>query len=107
MNMEAKSIEFHKLLNGKYCFKIPVYQRRYEWETENVKKLYDDIVKLIENKIKKTHFIGSLVLKEEDIDYNTNYITIDGQQRIITLSLFLKLYIQRILLVYQKENKEL
>lgn len=28
-------------------FVIPVYQRNYDWKTENCKQLYDDLVKII------------------------------------------------------------
>ena len=28
-------------------FVIPVYQRNYDWKTENCKQLYDDLIKVI------------------------------------------------------------
>ena len=30
-------------------FVIPVYQRNYDWKTENCKQLYDDLVKIIKD----------------------------------------------------------
>lgn len=34
-------------------FVIPVYQRNYDWKTENCKQLYDDLVKIIKGHRKK------------------------------------------------------
>lgn len=30
-------------------FLIPVYQRNYDWKTENCKQLYDDLVRVVRN----------------------------------------------------------
>ena len=40
-------------------FVIPVYQRNYDWKTENCKQLYDDLVKIIKGH-RKSHFWGVL-----------------------------------------------
>lgn len=39
-------------------FVIPVYQRNYDWKTENCKQLYDDLVKIIKGH-RKSHFLGA------------------------------------------------
>ena len=77
-----------KLLNDAiYC--IPRNQRRYVWSTQNWTDLYDDI-ELVVDKVAESHFIGSIVLKDEGKeDGLSKYTVIDGQQRIITLTLFL------------------
>ena len=41
-------------------FVIPVYQRNYDWKTENCKQLYDDLIKVI-CRGRKSHFFGSIV----------------------------------------------
>lgn len=77
---------------SKKHFIIPVYQRNYDWKTENCKQLYDDLVKVIKNN-RKSHFLGSLVSVYEPSGRNTEFLVIDGQQRLTTVSLlFLAMY---------------
>ncbi len=68
-------------------FIIPVYQRNYDWKTENCKQLYDDLIKVIRRK-RKSHFFGSIVSVHNDGEFN-EYLVIDGQQRLTTISLLL------------------
>lgn len=68
-------------------FIIPVYQRNYDWKTENCKQLYDDLVKIIRRE-RKSHFFGSIVSVHNDGEFN-EYLVIDGQQRLTTISLLL------------------
>ena len=68
-------------------FIIPVYQRNYDWKTENCKQLYDDLVKIIRRE-RKSHFFGSIVPVHNDGAFN-EYLVIDGQQRLTTISLLL------------------
>ena len=69
-------------------FIIPVYQRNYDWKTENCKQLYDDLIKVIKNK-RKSHFFGSMVSVYEPSGKNMEFLVIDGQQRLTTVSLLL------------------
>ena len=68
-------------------FVIPVYQRNYDWKTENCKQLYNDLVKVV-RKGRKSHFFGSIVSVHNDGEFN-EYLVIDGQQRLTTISLLL------------------
>lgn len=68
-------------------FVIPVYQRNYDWRTENCKQLYDDLIKVIKRE-RKSHFFGSIVSVHNDGEFN-EYLVIDGQQRLTTISLLL------------------
>lgn len=69
-------------------FVIPVYQRNYDWKKEQCKQLFDDLCDIIKNNF-RTHFFGSIVcISDEDSD-NQQYIIIDGQQRLTTVSLTL------------------
>ena len=87
---ELRLIEYME--GSKKRFIIPVYQRNYDWKTENCKQLYDDLVKLIRQK-RKSHFFGSLVSVYNPSGRNTEYLVIDGQQRLTTVSLlFLAMY---------------
>lgn len=69
-------------------FIIPVYQRNYDWKMENCKQLYDDLVKVIKNN-RMSHFFGSLVSVYEPSGRKTEFLVIDGQQRLTTVSLLL------------------
>ena len=59
-------------------FRIPAYQRPYKWRAKHVNQLINDIL-LFKNK--SAYRLGSIVLHNNEI--------VDGQQRIITLSLLL------------------
>jgi uncharacterized protein with ParB-like and HNH nuclease domain len=69
-------------------FVIPVYQRNYDWKKEQCKQLYDDCINVIKNNY-KTHFFGTIVSIYNDNGRNREYLIIDGQQRITTVSLML------------------
>lgn len=87
---ELRLIEYME--GSKKRFIIPVYQRNYDWKIENCKQLYDDLVQVIKNN-SKTHFFGSIVSVYEPSGRNTEFLIIDGQQRLTTMSLlFLALY---------------
>lgn len=68
---------------------IPVYQRNYDWKIENCKQLYDDLIKVIRNN-RKNHFFGSVVsVYEPSSARNIEFLVIDGQQRLTTITLLL------------------
>lgn len=98
---ECRLIEYME--GSKKRFIIPVYQRNYDWKTENCKQLYDDLVKVIKNN-RRSHFGGSLVSVYEPSGRNTEFLVIDGQQRLTTVSLlFLAMYnLISMALLYQK-----
>ena len=56
-------------------FIIPLYQREYVWQKEDVETLINDL-----NNAKQPYYIGNIVVDE-------NYNVIDGQQRLTTLYL--------------------
>ncbi|MGI6593533.1 MAG: DUF262 domain-containing protein [Christensenellales bacterium] len=80
-----------------YCFdgsrrqyRIPVYQRNYDWSVENCKKFLDDIIEAY--KKEKNHFIGMIIQVQKNEDNNglKPFIVVDGQQRLTTIYLLLK-----------------
>lgn len=83
---EAKLLEYME--GAKKRFVIPVYQRNYDWKTENCKQLYDDLVKVIRLN-RQSHFFGSIVSSYQPNGRYTEYLVIDGQQRLTTISLLL------------------
>lgn len=83
---EAKLLEYME--GAKKRFVIPVYQRNYDWKTENCKQLYDDLVKVVKHN-RSSHFFGSIVSSYIPNGRYTEYLIIDGQQRLTTVSLLL------------------
>lgn len=89
MAFSAEQRPISKLLND-CILKIPRNQRHYVWKLDNWQDLLSDINFIVKNKDDKKHFIGSIVLKkEESINGLDKYTIIDGQQRTITIMLFL------------------
>lgn len=91
--MKGSECKFVKYMEGSdKRFVIPVYQRNYDWKLENCKQLYDDLVKIIKGH-RKSHFFGSLVSVYNPDGHNEEFLIIDGQQRLTTVSLlFLAMY---------------
>lgn len=69
-------------------FIIPVYQRNYDWKMEHCKRLYDDLIKVIVQG-RKSHFFGSVVSVQNENGTMEEFLIIDGQQRLTTVSLLL------------------
>ena len=64
--------------------RIPSYQRPYKWNRKHIRNLFYDLRDAMG---KKEYQIGSVILHEND-----EYLDIvDGQQRLISISLFLHL----------------
>lgn len=69
-------------------FIIPVYQRNYDWKIEQCKQLFDDLIRLSKNGLKR-HFFGSIVSSMAKDAGQQDFLIIDGQQRLTTVSLLL------------------
>jgi uncharacterized protein with ParB-like and HNH nuclease domain len=87
--MKAYEKTFLRFLEGTdKHFVIPVYQRNYDWKKEQCEQLFNDIVDICKNNY-RTHFIGSIVSVYNEDDLGQEYLIIDGQQRITTISIIL------------------
>lgn len=75
---------------NKVLFRIPVYQRNYDWSESNCNRLLDDIHGIMQSGDK--HFLGTIVFMAAKSGGFAlqEYIIIDGQQRLTTLMLILK-----------------
>src|SRR5690625_7764988 len=82
--MDAGTIRLLEFLNPpKSVFRIPVYQRKYEWTEEQVNKYFHDIENIALNDEIEGHFLGTVVfVKSSFPNMGSDYIIIDGQQRI-------------------------
>jgi Uncharacterized conserved protein len=95
------------LEGAKNRFIIPVYQRNYDWKQKQCAQLFDDLVR-VERRNTKSHFFGSIVSSRDKQGGRSDFLIIDGQQRITTISL---LYIAMVNIMKQNlmepENKTL
>ena len=89
MNIFPGSIMMNFLNSSTQQFRIPVYQRNYEWSYEQCDKLFTDIVNAGKNHTQ--HFCGSIVYQSiGSVKGINNSIIIDGQQRLTTIYILLK-----------------
>ena len=91
--MKAHEVIFQTLLDGNQQYRVPLYQRRYQWKKENWEQLWEDLLEIyaLPSPRKHNHFIGSVVTQQistapEEVN---RYTLIDGQQRMTTLFILL------------------
>jgi uncharacterized protein with ParB-like and HNH nuclease domain len=91
--MKADEMRLGPLLAGTKQYVVPYFQRAYSWRRHQWNTLFDDILELYELQSQSSHFLGSMVLLAEQSTLEEAQIhptlLIDGQQRLVTLSLFL------------------
>jgi len=83
---ETKLVAYMQGANKRFV--IPVYQRNYDWKTDNCKQLFDDLIAVVHNQ-RKSHFFGSIVSVYNPDGANDEFLVIDGQQRLTTVSLLM------------------
>ncbi len=90
-SMEAHVKCVREILHSGDQFLVPFFQRHYRWQKENWERLLNDIIALAEEE-ETRHFLGPLVctpfhpVPGEGV---TPYQLIDGQQRLMTITLAL------------------
>lgn len=67
-------------------FEIPVYQRAYSWVKDQWATFLNDLIEQIEGE--NNYFYGNILL--ETIKRDVKYEIIDGQQRLTTLTIFIR-----------------
>lgn len=73
------------LSEGKYV--IPIYQRNYDWGEREALQLLEDISDYAQKNKKQPYYIGSAVVFLRTAHGETYFETIDGQQRLTTLTI--------------------
>lgn len=73
------------LSEGKYV--IPIYQRNYDWGEREALQLLEDISDYAQKNKKQPYYIGSAVVFLRTSHGETYFETIDGQQRLTTLTI--------------------
>ncbi|RRN02568.1 DUF262 domain-containing HNH endonuclease family protein [Bibersteinia trehalosi] len=94
MRFSANHKTFSTILEPNYKYIIPRYQREYSWEKEtHIQAFWDDLIEQIDitnesDYRTRDYFVGSVVLVGYE-GKDTEFLVIDGQQRITTLTIFL------------------
>jgi len=84
--LPLKELSIAELYNGdKATYEVPIYQRNYAWEKDEISTLIQDVYDAYTAK-KQTYFIGTLVSFHKG---DQVYEVIDGQQRLTTINLVL------------------
>lgn len=86
MSFKSENSNINTILSRNYSYVIPLNQRKYVWGASEWNELFEDLF-LIEQRDDYAHFLGSLVFSK--IKGKNSYEVIDGQQRLITISILL------------------
>lgn len=73
-----------KICESNLAFNIPIYQRLFTWEEEQINQLLDDMKNQCKKSSDSPYYIGMLTIHKQD---NGNNDLVDGQQRITVLSI--------------------
>ena len=76
------------LFKGDDQYQIPLYQREYAWGEKQIRQLIEDIYDVADG---AKYHIGSLIVAKKNNKTQTFYEVIDGQQRMTSLFLLLKI----------------
>lgn len=94
--LDTKTASWGELIKNGRTFMVPRFQRDYSWEEEQWDDLWYDLVNLEEEDF---HYMGYLVLQNSPTN---EYLVIDGQQRLTTLSIIALAVIQHIAELIEK-----
>jgi len=88
--MEAGKRSIREIFNRGRNLEIPFFQRAYVWKEDQWQRFLEDMRSVSQNK--KPYFLGSVILKQQETSSNRDakLTVIDGQQRLTTLNIFLK-----------------
>ena len=90
--LNTRTINYMELIGNGKLYRVPPYQRDYSWSQEQWKDLWNDIVGL-RPRSEDRHYMGALVVEGRS---DREFLVIDGQQRLATLSLFALAVIDRL-----------
>ena len=111
---DASAFDLSQLVgleNGSIGFRIPEYQRPYDWSESNIHRLMTDMFSGFERLSRTTNasaftFLGTLIIvkdqKQEPRFRGKSFSIVDGQQRLTTLTLIACAMIER--LRFLKQN---
>ncbi|MDD2658084.1 MAG: DUF262 domain-containing HNH endonuclease family protein [Methylococcales bacterium] len=100
MLMEPTNQTFQELIGNGVKYQVPRFQRDYAWDQEQWEDLWSDIETI--KKDEQYHYMGYIVLQRKS---QHDFEVIDGQQRLITLSLVVLAAMKNIQLLINKGDE--
>ena len=102
--MDARKAIITDIFNTATLIEVPFFQRSYVWQEDLWERLLEDMKYVV--KTNRPHFLGSIILKEGAQPLSTDAFTsrktiVDGQQRMTTFLIFLK-----VLCLKQNQNQQ-
>ena len=91
--MEAQKATIPDIFNNATLIEVPFFQRQYVWNEELWSRFIEDMEFVV--KTDRTHFFGAIILKtgrkkRPGEKFSKCYTVVDGQQRLTTFVLFMK-----------------
>jgi len=86
VNFDPDKKRIEDIFEGSFQLVIPRYQRTYAWPLEKVEEFYSDFIEESEKAEDNLAFLGTILFAISD---NGTLEVIDGQQRLITITIFL------------------
>ena len=93
--MEARTYMISEVIQRNCLLRIPYFQRRYVWERKDWERFAMDMESTLDSE--SNYFLGAIILKEEAISVQDRrngvgrkQQVIDGQQRLTTLAIYMK-----------------
>ncbi len=95
--LPTASLRLSELFDAPFVFSIPPYQRSYAWSVTEALRLLEDVCAACgiddENTAEAEYFLGAILLlesageKNQAHDHSRYYEIVDGQQRLVTLTI--------------------
>ena len=85
-----------ELLSGEFRFLVPSFQRGYRWGPKEVEDLLDDLLSFVRSRDGSVYFLQPIVVRPVEKDGERWWEVLDGQQRLTTMLLVLKRFLDRL-----------
>lgn len=88
-NVKAQIAEYsieQVFASGNDQYLVPLYQREYAWGKNEVERLLNDLFLSFKEDAGRNYYLGSIVVRR-DVGAANHFEVVDGQQRLITLSM--------------------
>lgn len=89
LSLTAEQKTIFEIFSGKNQYIIPPYQRAYSWTENQCIELFEDLKKAYEENREEGYFLGNIVIAKS-IEERNRLEVIDGQQRLTSLTLLMK-----------------
>ncbi len=86
------STNIRQMLSDKNIF-VPIYQRAYSWEDKQTRQFLADLQDYVESHTTSSYYFGHFLFEENG---NRSFAIIDGQQRLITITIFISAIYSRL-----------